>query len=52
MQHTPKVNLNIPGAVAIARDQAGCSLHAAVLLYRLKHFFNPANDVKKVGAVW
>ena len=44
-----------PGAMAITRDQAGGDLRAAVLLYRIKHFFDPKNNFKKLerfGRQW
>jgi hypothetical protein len=44
-----------PGALAIARDQAGGDLRAAVLLYRIKHFFDPEKKIKKLqrnGREW
>jgi hypothetical protein len=37
-----------PGAFAVARDQAGGDICAAALLYRIKHFFNPENSIKKL----
>ena len=44
-----------PGAMAVIRDQAGGDLRAAVLLYRIKHFFDPKNNFKKLerfGRQW
>ena len=44
-----------PGAIAIARDQAGGDLRAAVLLYRIKYFFDPEKKIKKLkrdGREW
>ena len=41
-------NFGKPGAFAVARNQAGRDIVAAALLYRLKWYFDPKNNFKKL----
>jgi len=45
----PTTGFGKPGAFALARNQAGGDIMAAALLYRLKWYFDPGKNTKKLG---
>jgi hypothetical protein len=51
-KQTPNSHFGVPGAFAVARNQAGLDWAAAVLLYRLKWRWLGEKKLKRFGKEW